>query len=281
MRKSLILLLFLLTVWFFTSCNNRSESRDQTDSRSKVAATGTPQQLTIITEDAGDSNHIDQDGNPGGYSVLLVKEIMKRLQLNIPIKVVSWSRGYRLALNGPRIVLFSTARTAQREKLFKWAGPLFKKKNTFYSLREFNYPIKTWKDARRLSRIGCTSRDVREQQLRSRGFTNLIATYGENAKLINLSNLLAGRIDLWATGKTEVDTICRKAGVDPGRVKPVVDISTIDGYIAFSRDIPDSTVARWQAALNEIKRDGTYRRIMLRFPTGAASLALYDPSPPR
>ncbi|WP_407644451.1 transporter substrate-binding domain-containing protein [Dongshaea marina] len=40
------------------------------------------------------------------------------------IKVYPWARAYNDALKGPNKVVFATTRTKEREKLFKWAGPI-------------------------------------------------------------------------------------------------------------------------------------------------------------
>ncbi len=36
-------------------------------------------------------------------------------------------------------------------------------------------------------------------------------------------------------------------------------------YIAFSKNTPDDEVKKWQAALDELKKDGTYQKIVDKY----------------
>ncbi|MGD9363283.1 MAG: hypothetical protein PVH85_30755, partial [Desulfobacterales bacterium] len=71
---------------------------------------GLAQELTIISEENPPFNFI-KDGILTGSSTEVVREIMHRLNLSAKIQVLTWARGYQLALRQPNVVLFSTART--------------------------------------------------------------------------------------------------------------------------------------------------------------------------
>jgi polar amino acid transport system substrate-binding protein len=41
------------------------------------------------------------------------------------IKLVPWARGYHLVQTTENTILLSTTRIEEREKMFKWVGPIF------------------------------------------------------------------------------------------------------------------------------------------------------------
>ena len=59
-----------------------------------------------------------------GLAVDIVREIQKRVKNTQKIRVFPWNRGYNMTLKKKGYALFTTARTKQREKLFKWVGPI-------------------------------------------------------------------------------------------------------------------------------------------------------------
>ena len=52
------------------------------------------------------------------------------------------------------------------------------------------------------------------------------------------------------------------ANVDPDLFEPVFVVKEIPSYLAFSKSIPDEVVNRWQTSLDDMKRDGSWERIV-------------------
>lgn len=79
------------------------------------------QELTIISENNPPFNFV-KHGSPTGSSMEIVREMLRRMNRTDTIQILPWARGYDLALSRPNVVLFSTARTNQRENLFFWVA---------------------------------------------------------------------------------------------------------------------------------------------------------------
>lgn len=267
-------LLFLFTA----GCTAQQPGPAQQDSSSSQPAKP-PAALRILTENSGDANYINNSGKLTGHSVELVREMLRRLKLDIPIQVYPWVRAYRMLQTGPGVILFSTARTPLRENQFKWVGPLYVNSYHLFRRAAVNTHIRTLDDAKKAAAIGCVRSDVREQMLIRAGFTNLAPTYGAGANTSNLKKLLAGRIDLWVSSVNVVESLCRELKLPREKIVKAVKLADAYIYIAFSRDIPDTTVARWQTTLDTMKQDGSYRRIMEQFPTGRRSMTFTGPAP--
>lgn len=96
-----------------------------------------------------------------------------------------------------------------------------------------------------------------EKHLRQQGFTN-IDTMGASEKT-NPFKLMKGRIDLWATVDPVEIYNAKLQGINPEDMK-IAYVINKDHHecIAFSKQVPDEIVQKWQHVLNEIKQDGTF-----------------------
>ena len=214
--------------------------------------------LKIYTEDSPPVNYL-KNGKPAGMSVEIVQEILKRLNKKVNIDVVPWARGYKLALTKPNVALFSTTRLPQRENLFKWVGPLYTQKWGFYAKKGAKLRINSLEDAKGVDSIGTYLNDAKEQFLKKKGFTNLMTA---NKNVSNIRHLMKGNIDLWVSSDLNMPHLARQAGVDPGQIELAYAFRSVNNYIAFSKMTPDDIVTAWQQTLSELKRDGTYSRIV-------------------
>ena len=202
-----------------------------------------------------------KDGKATGVATEIVREIMKRLQVSYDIISLPWKRAYRYLLEEPNVMLFTVTHTKARENLFKWAGPIITSRLVFFAKRDSKIEIKSLEDAKKVDRIGLVQGYSVEKYLLQQGFTNL-----DNISASEKTNpikLMKDRIDLWAT----VDLVgiynAKLQGVNPENMKVAyVIIKDQYKYIAFSKQVPDKIVQKWQDVLDEIKQDGTFEKIL-------------------
>lgn len=232
--------------------------------------------LTILTENSGENNYLDSNGQIKGFNTDIVREIMQRLNLNFTIKIVPWKRGYHEVLHRPNVVLFSMVRTFEREKLFKWVGPLNVTKFSLFKKKGSDININTLGDAKKVGAIGCIGDDVREKLLKRLGFTNLSSLYGKDANLRNLEMLMLGRIDLWISTDHIVFKTANDTGIDPNEIEETLTVKKKYVYLAFSKDTDDKIVNEWQHTLEAMKKDGTYKKILSQYPSGLKRIT-FDP----
>jgi len=210
--------------------------------------------LKIYTEDSPPGNYLKK-GEIEGLAVDMVREILVRLKLPDNIEVVPWARGYTLALNQPNVALFSTTRLPQREKRFKWVGPLYTQTWGFYGKKGSGLKINSLEDAKKVDRIGTYHKDAKEQFLKRNGFVNLVST---NKNISNIKRLIEGNLDLWVSSDFNMPYLAKQAGVDPDQLELIYAFRSVDNYIAFSLQTPDDLIKTWQQTLDNIKSDGTY-----------------------
>lgn len=202
------------------------------------------------------------NGHVRGVAPEVVKAIQSELGEDSPLKVVPWLRGYNQAQNKKRHALFAIVRIPEREKLFKWVGPIFSEGDYFFQRRGAGLQILTQADARKNVRIAVRRDGYTHQTLKAKGFDNLVVTpsYESSYKM-----LIEGRVDLVLMGERTYYYMVKKAGLDPGDFERTdCQLAESSAWLAFSKDISDETIAKWQKSLDGLKANGTYGDIMKR-----------------
>ncbi len=215
--------------------------------------------------EGGTGSYYDQNDKLTGYAVELVNEMIKRHRTKNTIELVPWARGYEKVLSTPDTALFLMARNPEREKLFKWVGPMTSPKFVLIARKNSHYKFKTLDDAKKVQKIGCYSGDAREQLLLSKGFKNLDSLSKERPNQNNLKKLESGRIDLWVTSLDDLSSTAKELGLSPSRFENVYTLEVAYTYIAFNKNTKDSDIKSWKTILEQIKSDGTYSKIMTNF----------------
>jgi len=219
--------------------------------------------LTIITEDYPPLNYVEKK-ELKGPSVDIVRAITDRLGAGSKIKVYPWARGYKLLETRKNTVLFSTARTNAREKLFKWVGPVAEKKIGLFARRDRKIKLKTLIDAEKYL-IGVQRGSVTMQYLEERGFRN----FDPSAKSVaNLRKLMGGRNDLWFASNSTVAGTCERLDVDVKDLELVLEIENTHIYIAFNKETPDDVIDRWQKAYDDLVNEGVVKKIFQNYNLG-------------
>ncbi|MBF0258915.1 MAG: ABC transporter substrate-binding protein [Desulfamplus sp.] len=224
--------------------------------------------LTIYTEESPNSHYMDKDGKITGYVYELVLEMQKKMGDTTPIQMVPWARGYNLATTKPNIALFSTTFTEERRSLFKWVGPVLEVEWVLYAKAGSGIKINSLDDAKIVKSIGTYRDDVREQFLKSHGFTNLDSVTEDE---LNLKKLIGNRISLWAASSDTAPLIAAKLGISLDSFEAVFKMDSNGLFIAFNKDTSDDIVNAWAKAYDDVRADGTmaaiYKKWNVNIPT--------------
>jgi len=214
--------------------------------------------LHLTTENAPTVNMLD-GGKVVGSTTDKLREAMARSGITHSIALLPWKRAYMLALSQSHTCVFSTARTPEREQLFKWVGPTEEDSWVLLARADHQFQLNSLDDARRL-RIGTYNGDARDDYLRNRGFKVDPAPND----LINARKLLLGRIDVWAAGLSRTTVWIDQNGW-AGQIVPILTFSRVKVYMACNKSVPDALITQMNAALEAMARDGTSRRLELKY----------------
>lgn len=220
------------------------------------ACTGT-QALELVTEADPPLNML-RNGKVVGSATDKLREAFRRAGVFQHIELMPWARAYESALTQPGYCVFSAARTAGREALFKWVGPIAAVDWVLYARADTAPPARL-QDVRTKS-IGGYLQDVISVWLTDHGYR--VETAIRDAD--NPKKLLGGRIDYWASTRPRATALLAGQHL-AGRIVPVLSFGHTELYLACHRDTANSIVRRLNRALSRMRSDGSAARIEARY----------------
>jgi ABC-type amino acid transport substrate-binding protein len=215
----------------------------------------------VYTENLIPFNYKEND-TLKGLSVELIEELFRRVNEPLSIQVYPWARAYKSALTSKKTVLFSTARSGDREELFNWVGPLFCDTSYFYQKSDNPIKISSWNDAKDVDNILVVRGFPEMYVLKEAGFENIEET---NSQQSSMNMVMQNRAELFVIGSSVAKEIAGDIGIQYEDIKKTVSVLEMNLYIALSKDIPEEVVLEWQQVLDEIKSDGTYDSIANKY----------------
>ncbi|WP_028620949.1 substrate-binding periplasmic protein [Pseudomonas sp. Ant30-3] len=221
--------------------------------------------LVLLTENfppynmAKNGKNFAQDENINGIAVDIVREMFRRADMTYSLTLrFPWERIYKLALEKPGYGVFVMARLPDREKLFKWVGPIGPDDWIMLASEDSKISLETLDDARKF-KVGAYKGDAIAETLIKQGLKPIVVLRDQD----NAKKLVNGQIDLWATGDPAGRYLARQDGVTG--LKTVLRFNSAELYLALNKDVPDETVAKLQTALDQMRKDGVVEQIMARY----------------
>ncbi len=219
----------------------------------------------IFYTENGTGSFYDKNHVLTGYAVEIVREMIRRNKGKDEIQLVPWARGYDAVLSTPNTAIFSMIRNKERESIFKWVGPLNPTKFVFIARKDSKYKFTSLEDAKKIEKIGCYSGDAREKMLLEKGFKNLDPISKETPNQNNLQKLESKRINLWVTSQDDLQATAKELKIDSNLFEEVLLLDVVYTHIGFNKKTNNTEIKKWQKTLDQMKKDGTYIRIMKEF----------------
>lgn len=208
----------------------------------------------VYTEQLPPFNYMENN-KVVGSSTALLEEMFKKSGHTIAhgeVILTSWARGYHEALNMPNTVIYSTARTAERENLFKWVGPVNKltigliaKKSSKISIKDAaclnNYTIAVMHETAAESIL--LGAGVKAENMER--FSNPAS---------QIKKLHSGRVDMMAFSIEAMNMLLRENGMNPQDYETVYLLKESDLYFAFHKDTDDSIIKAFNDILKTLKK---------------------------
>ncbi|MCE6978009.1 ABC transporter substrate-binding protein [Pseudomonas frederiksbergensis] len=221
--------------------------------------------LVLLTENfppynmAKNGKNFAQDENINGIAVDIVREMFKRADITYSLTLrFPWERIYKLALEKPGYGVFVMARLPDREKLFKWVGPIGPDDWIMLAKADSKIILESLEQARKY-KIGAYKGDAIAETLAKQGLKPIVVLRDQD----NAKKLVNGQIDLWATGDPAGRYLARQEGVNG--LKTVLRFNSAELYLALNKDVPDDVVTKLQAALDQLRKEGVVDDIMGRY----------------
>jgi len=228
-------------------------------------ADSTWESLQFITEEFPPYNYTE-GGVARGISVDMLIESAEAAGLVLErkdIRSYPWARGYQMAQKGPGIVLFAVTRSAEREHLFKWVGPVIATRVVLLARKDRQLKVDQPADLAAY-RIGAIRDDIGHQLLNALGIEAKSIQLFSSA--VSIANMLdKGRIDFWAYDETTARWFIKKLELDNSRFEAVYLLKEGNMYYAFSPDVDDQQLKLLQGGLDKLKQQQRYLEIINQY----------------
>lgn len=219
--------------------------------------------LTFLTEE-NPPFHYTESGVLKGIAVDILHRMWERMgEPDKEISVMPWSRAYEAAQSKPGTVIFVTARLPEREKQFRWVGPITMSRLVLLSTRKSSIKLNSDEDIKKY-RIGVLRNDVAEIIMRRLGVPKENLDLAPDHKT-SVMKLRAGRIDMMVKGEKSLHEFLKGIGQNPDDFKVLRKIAGVQVCYAFHKDTPDSVIDRYQESLNSLRTEGTLQRIIHKY----------------
>ena len=215
--------------------------------------------LTFLTEENPPFNYTDQ-GKVVGLSTEIVSELGKRSGVALEIKSLPWEKAYVATQADKETCLYSTVRLDNRERLFHWIGPIAANRWVLIGKRDFAGSVKIVEDAKKY-RVGVVAKDAKIEFLMSKGVTDLreVSDDSMNPPRLVLNRDDPDRIDLWATSAYGARSTAARVNVKD--LKVILPLRAVPLYLACGRNTSKETVQALTRAFEQVRKDGTLKRI--------------------
>lgn len=221
--------------------------------------------LVLLTENfppynmAKNGKNFAQGENINGIAVDIVREMFKRAGVTYSLTLrFPWERVYKLALENPGYGAFVMARLPDRERLFKWVGPIGPDDWIMLAKADSKITLESLDDARKF-KVGAYKGDAIAETLTKQGLKPIVVLRDQD----NAKKLVSGQIDLWATGDPAGRYLARQDGVTG--LKTVLRFNSAELYLALNKDVPDEVVVKLQQVLDQLKAEGVVEKIRAKY----------------
>lgn len=215
------------------------------------------EKIKLYTEELSPLSY-SLNGQAAGCSPEVVREMLKRANIDASIRVVPWPRAYKETLNEKNVGLFGAARTKEREASFLWVGPIASIEDAIYARQDSSIFISSLEEAKKAKSILALRNGYTYQQLDAAGFKNLIQIEDPN-KIMAM--VIANRAPLVVTTSIAVGDALAKIGEPPTALKKLFTVAKADTYLIFSTSSDKELVDKLQHALDGMKADGSFQKI--------------------
>ena len=210
--------------------------------------------VRLMTENLPPFNFI-RDGQIVGMATEVVEAVFRQVGCPVEqgeIQMYPWTRAYYEVQHVPNTALYSMARTAEREDLFKWVGPISNVTIGVIAKKKRGIKITTAEDFKKYQ-IG-TVRDGAPEQLLIKAGVNTEQLNRLAFPKMNIKKLQTDRIDLFVFNVQTARYLMLTLGINPEDYETVFSLKKMDLYIGLHKDTSATLVTALQVALDEMKQ---------------------------
>ncbi len=206
------------------------------------------------------------DGNMSGIIVEILEGALDAA--HIPYQIMPqmpWRRAQYEAIKEPYALVAPFARLPSREENWAWISPVLDEYLVALSRIGITAPVRL-DDLGRMKAIGVIAGGASETLLREMGLSDRLEETVSNE--VNMSKLLAGRLDVWVLQGYEAFWWLNLTEADKRqRINPAVTLSELPLWVATSKATSPADVAKVRAAVETFRASPRYAEILRNYST--------------
>lgn len=228
-----------------------------------VSPVAIAQSIVFYTDQWAPYNYM-VDNEIQGISTDLIRAALAPAELSYQIKMRPWARAYLTVQKTPNTALFTVNRSASREMLFKWVGPLLASNIYLFKLKENHFiKIKGLNDLKRYS-VGVLRNGSVHSFLKNNGLPDDNMNLHSHAEQ-HIRMLLAKRLDLVPGDEIDLKFQLKNRREEFYKMERACLLYRGAYYIAFNINTPDKLITQIQQALDQALADGIREEILSRY----------------
>lgn len=211
------------------------------------------EKLSYYTENYPPANFYDNYVLKG-ISVDTLKLIWQKLDTTPKeISVQPWARAYRNVLLRDNTVLFTMSRTPQREKDFKWVGPVFHSNHVLVAKSSRKLQFDSIEQVFQ-HRVATIRGDISEISLRQQGFPEVRMGKVSDLKQAFLM-LRNDRVDMMMISIHGFQHVLSQLNESRNKYEIVWRVNKIGNYYAFNKNTSDAVIDVFQQAFDSLEQE--------------------------
>jgi polar amino acid transport system substrate-binding protein len=230
-----------------------------------VAVVHAEEKITIYTEEWAPYNFKNNE-KIVGISTEIVEATFIKANVNYELIMAAWARGYRTVSDKKNTMLFTTARTKERESLFQWVGPIANRNIHLLKLKKREDILMSSLADVKNYRLGLLRDDASTQYFVEMGLLDNTKHYIIPKAESEVKMLYAERIDLIPGNETAAKYQAKIYGYPPSEIEKSFLLFDDGGYyMAFNKDTDPELVNKINHAFIDLSYEGAFQRIKEKY----------------
>lgn len=206
------------------------------------------------------------NSHPQGISVEIVKEVFRRMEQPIKIKVLPWSRSLQFLKTGEIDIVIEVIKTKDRMEFMDFSTEILMIETTSLFVLEssnitFEGDLSKLKNYTFGIRKDFSYGKIFDNALKNNVITNYVIQIYDNNRLLDL--LATKKIDIYVGDNYSTLYQYQISGIVEKIKKLTPDVESTPTYVAFSKKRELTKIReQFDFTLAELKSDGTYNKII-------------------
>lgn len=222
--------------------------------------------LSVVTELFDRFQYLDQNDELTGYSVSVIHKVFDHTGDDYQINIFPWTVAFKKAKSQKNTMIFSIARTPEREDSFIWLGRLFSEPIYFWTLKKLNISTVTSLNELKNYRISVVKDANSHDYLVKHQFPNvylMTSTFSNNDSYTRMKMLDGNRADIVIASESDVVNSIKHIGLGREALTKVFHDPELnnDLYLAINVDSDPELVTKYKEAFSFIESSGRLKKL--------------------